>query len=298
MNAIHPSNRAVRLAVIASLFLLSPLAPATAQTGEPQGPLPPPTEAPESRLVVSPAEFEQWQAGLAPATEPTEVAKPEPMPSLVTPPPPPPILVTPPPVPTLVTPPAPPTIAPAPAAAPEPGPGTGEPAPPTAVPQPEEPRLAAPPAPTLQPPEEPRVATLPPDSTVTTPPEPVLAPPARPAELQILYPEGEMELPEAAKPDLDRLAAWLKQNPAARMQVASFASGKDETDNLARRTSLYRARAVRKYLTDNGVLSVRVTLCAFGAKTAKLPRDRVELLPLLGEPARDCEKLREAREAQ
>lgn len=298
MNAFHPSNRAVKLAVIAGLYLLPPLTAANAQIGEPQGPLPAPAEAPESRLTVSPTEFEQWLAGLAPATEPTAVAEPEPVPTLVTPPPPPPTLVTPPPAPTLVTPPAPPKIAPVPAVAPEPRPGTGEATPPTAAPQPPEPRLAAPPAPTLQPPEEPRIATLPPDSAATTPPEPALAPLARPAELRIVYPEGEMELPAAAKRDLDNLAAWLKQNPDARMQIASYASGKDETDNLARRTSLYRALAVRKHLTDSGVLSARVTLCAFGAKTAKLPRDRVELLPLLGEPAQDCEKLREAREGQ
>jgi outer membrane protein OmpA-like peptidoglycan-associated protein len=299
MNAIHPSNRAVRLALLASLCLLPPLAAVNAQTGEVQGPLPPPAEAPESRLTVSPAEFEQWLAGLAPATEPTDMAEPEPAPSLVTPPPPPPMLVTPaPPAPTLVAPPAPPKIAPVPAAIPEPKPTTGEAPPAQTTPQPADPQLTAPPAPTLQPPEEPRIATLPPNSTVTTPPEPVLTPLVRLEELKIIFPAGARDIPETAKPDLDRLAAWLRENPTARLQVASYASGQESAGSQARMTSLYRARAVRQYLVENGVLSTRVSLCAFGANTAKLPRDRVEFLPLANRPALSCPELGEMREAQ
>lgn len=225
------------------------------------------------------------------------MAEPEPEPSLVTPPPPPPRLVTPaPPAPTLVVPPAPPKIAPVPAAIPEPT--TDEAPPAQTAPQPAEPQLAAPPAPTLQPPEAPRIATLPPDSTVTTPPEPVLPPLVRLEEMKIIFPAGARDIPETAKPDLDRLAAWLRENPTARLQVASYASGQGNAGSEARMTSLYRARAVRRYLADKGILSTRVSLCAFGANTAKLPRDRVEFRTLNNKPALSCSELGEMREAQ
>lgn len=301
MNAIHPSNRAVTLAALACLCMMLPAA--SAQTAEPEGPLPPPAVAPQSRLTVSPAEFEHWLAGLAPGEEPPVAAEPETQPSLVTPPPPPPTLVAPPPPPpTLVAPPSPsPKIAPAPAATPTPSapapkpapvetpaPATTappEPAPPPAAklppvptpPQPAEPTLTPPPAPVLQPPEQPQIATLPPDSRDTTPPAPTVEPLARPDVLKILYPEGTMEVPEAAKPDLDRLAAWLRQNPNVRLNIVGYASDPAEGGNQARRIALYRTLAVRKYLVDNGVLSTRMNVRALGDKTDELPRDRVEI---------------------
>ena len=86
-----------------------------------------------------------------------------------------------------------------------------------------------------------------------------------------------MELPEAAKPELDRIAAWLRQNPAVRVQIVGYASELPGAENPARRTSLYRTLAVRKYLVENGVLSTRMDVRALGARTDELPRDRVEI---------------------
>ena len=86
-----------------------------------------------------------------------------------------------------------------------------------------------------------------------------------------------MELPEAAKPGLDKMAAWLRQNPAVRVQIVGYASDSGEAGNQARRTSLYRTLAVRKYLVDNGVLSTRMDVRALGAGTDEMPRDRVEI---------------------
>ena len=240
MNAFHLSSRATLLAALACIPLT--WSAAHAQTAPADGPLPPPAVAPESRLTVTPAEFEQWLAGMAPADD-TAIAREEEdaAPSLVTPPPPPPVLVTPPPpAPTLVTPPPPSpppaTVTPAPATAPAA-------APPGTTPQPPPPSVTAPPAPVLEPPSEPRVATLPPDSPVTTPPRPAPESLARPDAVKILYPEGVMELPEAAKPDLERMAAWLRRNPDIRVLIVGYASESAAAGNQARRpryTGLWR----------------------------------------------------------
>jgi outer membrane protein OmpA-like peptidoglycan-associated protein len=261
------------LAAFACICILLPAA-ANAQTVPAEGPLPPPAVAPESRLTITPAEFEQWLAGLSPpdgtavAQDPYAVP-----PSLVTPPPPSPTLVTPPPPPTLVAPPPPPAIVPTPATAPD-APAITTPG---ATPQPPQPTVTAPPAPVLEVPAEPRVATLPPNSAGTTPPAPVLEALARPDAVKILYPEGVMELPEAAKPELDRMAAWLRRNPSVRVQIVGYASEMAKAGSPARRTSLYRTLAVRKYLVENGVLSTRMDVRALGAKTEELPRDRVDI---------------------
>ena len=86
-----------------------------------------------------------------------------------------------------------------------------------------------------------------------------------------------MELPEAAKPDLDKIAAWLRQNPSVRVQIVGYASESADAANPARRTSLYRTLAVRKYLVDSGVLNPRMDVRAMGSRTEELPRDRVEI---------------------
>jgi len=86
-----------------------------------------------------------------------------------------------------------------------------------------------------------------------------------------------MEVPEAAKPDLDEMAAWLRENPSVRIQIVGYASESATAGSPARRTSLFRTLAVRKYLVDNGVLSTRMDVRALGDETEELPLDRVEI---------------------
>jgi outer membrane protein OmpA-like peptidoglycan-associated protein len=148
---------------------------------------------------------------------------------------------------------------------------------PGASPQLPQPTLTPPAVPQLDAPEEPRIATLPPDSPATTPPAPTLGALARPDVVKILYPEGVMELPESAKPDLAKVAAWLRQNPSVRVAITGYASDPAGAGKQARRTSLYRTLAVRKYLVENGVLSTRMDVRALGDKTDELPQDRVEI---------------------
>ncbi len=86
-----------------------------------------------------------------------------------------------------------------------------------------------------------------------------------------------MELPDEAKPALRTMAAWLRANPDLRVRITGYASEKAKAGSEARRTSLYRTLAVRKYLVDNGVLSTRMDVFALGNKTDETPQDRVEV---------------------
>jgi outer membrane protein OmpA-like peptidoglycan-associated protein len=325
MNAKHFPNRAGLLAATFAICTSTSIPATFAQTATTDTPLPSPETAPQSRLTVTPSEFAAWLGGPSPAEGPALADQPDAdTPSLVTAPPPPPSLTAPPPpAPTLVAPPAPPAIAPTPSpeppaapakAAEEPRAAASTPsvkpppeiAPPEiaplekrAEPQPGEPpattvQPAAPPEPTLPPPAtgvpaEPRVATLPPDSGVTPPAPPVIKPLARPEAITILYDRGDMEVPAAAKADLDEATEWMRQNPSARMQIVGYASGEGATASDARRTSLYRTLAVRKYLVDNGILSTRVNLCAMGAKAKEAPGDKVEIFLEVDSKQRDCE---------
>jgi len=118
---------------------------------------------------------------------------------------------------------------------------------------------------------------LPPDSPATTPvpPPPDLL--ARPGEIRILYAADATDLPEEARRDLDRIAAWLRANPGVRVQIVGYASESAKTGSQARRRSLFRTLAVRTYLIENGVLSTRMDVRALGDRTEEEPKDRVEV---------------------
>lgn len=304
MNAKSLTDRALLPAILFAVCILTILAEANAQTGPGHAPLPPPETAPESRLTVSPSEFEHWLSATQGAEESAEAKAPRAEePALVTAPP-----TAPPP--RLVAPPPPPTLAPTPGLsreAPADGPNASAPATPAPAPTltptqklDEQPapadRPAAPPPEPQQksvpePPAEQQVTTLPPDA----PTAPAPAPPGEPLVasdvVTILYEEGAMEVPDAAKPELDRVAAWMRQNPSARMQIVGYAKGKTAAmASDAKRTSLYRTLAVRKYLVESGLLSTRMNLCAMGARTKEPPEDRVQLFMETGSGARQCEE--------
>lgn len=227
---------------------------ATGQSIGQTAPLPAPSSVPASRLTVEPAAIERWMAAFPPADVPQtptaeagtpatrdgssapSVATVPPAPRLVPPPPPPPSLVVAPPPPALAAP--------------------------------------VPPTPPV-PPREPGTATLPPESPVTTdgPVETAALP--RPADLDILYQKDETEPPASARPELDRLAVWLRGNPNIRVDIVSYAGSHGTSGTQARRTSLDRALAVRKYLVEKGVLSTRMNVQARGDKSDSLHRDRV-----------------------
>jgi outer membrane protein OmpA-like peptidoglycan-associated protein len=105
------------------------------------------------------------------------------------------------------------------------------------------------------------------------------APPPPPTRL--LFATGAVDLPDGDKPKLDAVAEWLDTNQQARIEVVAYAAGGAEQANDARRTSLTRALAVRKYLADHGVATTRMEVRALGNHSAEGdPPDRVDIAPM------------------
>ncbi len=257
------------LAAALAIALAGPTAAAAQSTAS--DPLPPPDGMPFSRLTVTPAEFARWM-GEPPPEPPAALVEPE---SRLTIAPPPAPSIPPPPAPILVTPPPPaltldPDTAPGTPAAPR----TGSAPMPTQAP-------TAPPAPPVidtPPPEEPRVATLPPDSrdTQIQGERPKAAPAG--VTVRILFPADLLVVPEREKAKLDEVAARMKANPDARLEIVGYASEPADTRGRARRRSLDRVLSVRKYLIERGVTVDRMNVRALGDKTADTPLDRVDIL--------------------
>lgn len=73
--------------------------------------------------------------------------------------------------------------------------------------------------------------------------------------------------------------AKLKGNDALRVQLIAHAAGGDEDAIEARRLSLARAVAVRAYLIEGGVRSLRMDVRALGNRAdGGGPSDRVDLV--------------------
>jgi outer membrane protein OmpA-like peptidoglycan-associated protein len=110
---------------------------------------------------------------------------------------------------------------------------------------------------------------------------PVVAPATAAAGAVIRFPSGASDLAADAHGSLDALAQRLAASQDSRVQLVAYASGNDEDANLARRLSLARAIAVRKYLIDQGVRGTRIDVRALGNRNAgNGPADRVDLVVL------------------
>ena len=169
-----------------------------------------------------------------------------------------------------VSPPA-PTPAPAATTPPEPKPAPAA----ASTPEPK-----APAAPQVTPPPPPAAPTA--TATAQTPPPPPTQTASRPStpatedETRILFDAGSANLNDAAKAELDALAAQLKSDTGIRVQLQAYAAGTDETAPDARRLSLSRALKVRSHLIDQGVRSTRMDVRALGVKAEGGPADRVD----------------------
>jgi outer membrane protein OmpA-like peptidoglycan-associated protein len=115
---------------------------------------------------------------------------------------------------------------------------------------------------------------------------PAAAPPAAPKApppppTRLLFAAGAADLPDGDKRKLDMVAEWLDTNRQARIEVVAYAAGGTEQANDARRMSLTRALAVRKYLADHGVATTRMEVRALGNHFAEGdPPDRVDIAPM------------------
>ena len=88
----------------------------------------------------------------------------------------------------------------------------------------------------------------------------------------IYFDEGSYELPEGAKPELDRLLQILLDNPSMKIEIGAHADDKgDETENLI--LSQKRAETVMNYLIKHGVPAENLTSKGYG-KVKPLVVDR------------------------
>jgi outer membrane protein OmpA-like peptidoglycan-associated protein len=90
---------------------------------------------------------------------------------------------------------------------------------------------------------------------------------------------GSTELPGMATPALSKLAGRMNSDKNIRIQLMGFAAGDGISASKARRTSLFRALAIRTHLMKEGVRSTRIDVRALGQTSAKgVTPDRVDIL--------------------
>lgn len=90
---------------------------------------------------------------------------------------------------------------------------------------------------------------------------------------------GATDLGNGPQPVLDTLANRLLANESLRIQIVSHATGGTDDAMEARRVSLARAVAVRAYLIEKGVRSLRIDVRALGNRAENGPvADQVDLM--------------------
>jgi outer membrane protein OmpA-like peptidoglycan-associated protein len=95
--------------------------------------------------------------------------------------------------------------------------------------------------------------------------------------MAVKFKPGVTELGGGAQPVLDALANRLLANQELRVALISHATGAADNAMEARRISLARAVAVRAYLVDKGVKSLRIDVRALGNRADQGPiADQVE----------------------
>lgn len=95
----------------------------------------------------------------------------------------------------------------------------------------------------------------------------------------VKFASGATDLAPGAQPALDAIAARLLADDALRVQLIAHATGSSDEAMEARRVSLARAVAVRAYLIDKGVRSLRIDVRALGNRAEDGPvADEVDLM--------------------
>ncbi len=96
-------------------------------------------------------------------------------------------------------------------------------------------------------------------------------------KVRVVFPEASAKVPNKMKATLKKLASRLKGKSDLRLQLMSYAGGKNVSPSKARRLSLSRALSVRSFLISNGVRSTRIDVRALGSKTTETPINRVDV---------------------
>ena len=97
-----------------------------------------------------------------------------------------------------------------------------------------------------------------------------------PGGLRVGFGAGRSDLNPAAVAALRDLAAPLKADPAATLDVNAWSAGTADDPSTPRRLSLARALAVRAVLISEGIASPRIYVRALGSDGAA-PPDRAEV---------------------
>ncbi len=202
-----------------------------------------------------------------------------------------------PPLPQAAPAPPPPALPPTPAHEEAPTPPAHLPSDQTASAAPASLAAAPPPVPAATPasPPAPAPAAPPPVAAAPSPPPApvkVASAASQPASVQVAttaaagnamntikFSAGSTDLPANSAAVLDPVATKLLANDALRVQLIAHATGGDDQAMEARRVSLARAIAVRAYLIDKGVRSLRMDVRALGNRSDDGPAtDQVDLL--------------------
>jgi len=130
-------------------------------------------------------------------------------------------------------------------------------------------------------------AAAPTPAATTAPAAPSVPPPVQMAAattvgnaaIAVKFKPGSTEIGSGPQPALDAVARRLLGNENLRVQLISHATGGSDEAMEARRISLARAIAVRRYLIDKGVLNLRIDVRALGNHSDEGPAtDQVDLL--------------------
>jgi outer membrane protein OmpA-like peptidoglycan-associated protein len=99
------------------------------------------------------------------------------------------------------------------------------------------------------------------------------------APTSVKFAPGAADLPPTSQGVLDSLANKLLASENLRVQLIAHATGGPDQAMEARRISLARAVAVRAYLIDKGVRSLRMDVRALGNRADDGPvNDQVDLV--------------------
>jgi outer membrane protein OmpA-like peptidoglycan-associated protein len=96
-------------------------------------------------------------------------------------------------------------------------------------------------------------------------------------DFSAVFKPTETSVPLEIKPDLDKVAARVKENASLRISLVAYAAVTGDQSITARRVSLSRALAVRAYLIDQGIASLRINVQAEGDKNPGGEPDRVDV---------------------
>ncbi len=97
---------------------------------------------------------------------------------------------------------------------------------------------------------------------------------------RLAFDKDQVILDDRQRQELDKIATRLRANPALRIMIDSYASPREGQASDARRISVKRAVALRKYLITKGLVQERISVRALGDTVADEPKDRADVMTL------------------